>query len=109
MDSIKQMMTQPKPVNTNQRFDKLDAGILQVINGIKQVIKNQSEIYNLLKNIGTLQASQQTIYKHIRFLTPRQLYFMTKDGYTLDEISLISEYDIETITKKIQAYIQDNT
>ena len=45
----------------------------------------------------------------IRYLTPRQLYFMVKDGYTYEQICAISGLDINQLMEKINSYISTNT
>lgn len=97
MDSIKNLISN----NTEQNnFKVLNNTIVQ---GFQQIIKNQTTIYNLI------QSKNHIAVRPIRFLTPRQLYFMTKDGYTIDEISLISGFEYDDITKKINQYVQNNT
>lgn len=34
---------------------------------------------------------------------------MIKDGWSIDEISLVSGYDNQQVTEKINQYIQNNT
>lgn len=103
MDSIKNLISN----NTEQNnFKVLNNTIVQ---GFQQIIKNQNIIYNLLNNFIKSKNNNNIAVRPIRFLTPRQLYFMTKDGYTIDEISLISGFEYDDITKKINQYVQNNT
>ena len=86
----------------------------EIICGLKEILKvsnnllnNQAVINNKLNYIHN--NAQNITYRPIRFLTPRQLYMMVKDGYTLDEISLISGYDLKLVNEKIDSYIKNNT
>jgi uncharacterized lipoprotein NlpE involved in copper resistance len=81
----------------------------QVINGIKNVINNQQIINNKLDALYSIGQNKQTLYKPIKYLTNRQLYMMIKDGWSIDEISLVSGYDNQQVTDKINQYIQNNT
>lgn len=81
----------------------------QVINGIKNVINNQQIINNKLDALYSIGQNKQTLYKPVKYLTNRQLYMMIKDGWSIDEISLVSGYDNQQVTDKINQYIQNNT
>lgn len=81
----------------------------QVINGIKNVINNQQVMNSKLDALYSIGQNKQTLYKPIKYLTNRQLYMMIKDGWSIDEISLISGYDNQQVTDKINQYIQNNT
>lgn len=83
--------------------------LCQVINGIKNVINNQQIINSKLDALYSIGQNKQTLYKPIKYLTNRQLYMMIKDGWSIDEISLVSGYDNQQVTDKINQYIQNNT
>ena len=79
-----------------------------VINGFKQLLNNQTVLNNKLDLIINNMASKNSV-GIIRYLTPRQLYFMVKDGYTYEQICAISGLDINQLMEKINSYISTNT
>lgn len=100
-----------KPVAPVPVSEQILNKIGSIINGLKQVLNNQTtlnsklnEIYGVLVSKGN--NNNVIIVDH---MTQRQLYLCYKRGYSLDQISLVSGYDSETIMNKINIYMRDNT
>ena len=89
-------------------LNEIISGLKSIMNVLNRLLSNQSVINNKLNYLAENNKSAYPC-RPIRFLTPRQLYMMVKDGYTLDEISLISGYDLKLVNEKIDSYIKNNT
>ena len=80
----------------------------KIISYLENIINNQRILNNKLDSLLNNTTSKNNIV-FVDRMSARQLYMCYKRGYTLDQISLVSGYDIDTIQQRIAIYMRDNT
>lgn len=80
----------------------------KIISYLENIINNQRILNDKLDALLNNTSNKNNII-YVDKMSARQLYMCYKRGYTLDQISLVSGYDIDTIQQRIAIYMRDNT